>query len=250
MNRLVRAEFYRIGHTGFFLRALLLFFLVLLFFPLVTDFEFFSRTLADDRESIMMGILVCMMFLPAVVSLFVAHGYMKKTAYYEVMAGRKSSHIIGSKLITEGLFLGTVYFIAVIGLGFVVVIKNGVGGVADLGPRFLMLFFVCLHLTVIGTLIGMTIKNYVACLVAYARFAGLDMMISAILLPVLQMKGILGKTACQRFQYCMINTQIETVCRSAEVSAEAVLFCVVSFFVEAIVWYVLVYVTMKKKWYK
>ena len=250
MNRLVRAELYRIGHSGIFLRMIILFFLVVFVFPLLLDFEFLDKTLADNRESIMMGIFICMMFLPALVSIFVAYGYMKRTAYYEVMAGSKSSHIIGSRLLTEGFFLGTVYFFAVIGLGLVAAIKNGVGGVADLGLRLLMLFSVCLHLTVIGMLIGMAVKNYAACLVAYARFAGLDIMISAVLLPALQMKGILGETACQRIQYCTINTQIETVCRSTEISAEAVFWCVASFFAEAVLWYILVYVTMKKKWYK
>ncbi len=250
MNRLIRAEFYRICHSGFFTRVLILFFLVILFFPLILDFNLFSKTLADDMESFMMGILICMMFLSVIISFFAALGYMKKTAYYEVMAGSKSSHIIGSKLITEGLFLGVFYFIAIIGLGIVVAIKNGIGGIEGLGLRLMMLFFVCLHMTVLGTLMGMAVKNYAACLVAYARFAGFDLLTSAILLPFLQMKGILGETAYQRFQQCMINTQIEIICRSAEATPEAAFWCVVSFFAETIVWYVLVYVTMKKRWYK
>ena len=250
MNRLVRAEFYRIWHSGFFTRILILLFFVVLFFPVMTDFEFFSKTLAEVMDDLVMGVLISTMFLSVITSFFVSLGYMKKTAYYEVMAGSKNGHIIGSKLVTEGIFLGVLFFIAIIGFGVVTTIKNGTGGVENLGTRCLMLIFVCLRMTVVGTLMGMAIKNYAACLVAYARFLGIDMMLSSFLLPLLYMKEILGETVYQRLQHCMTNTQIGTICGSAAVTTEAVVWCLVSFFVEAIAWYILVYVTMKKKWYK
>lgn len=250
MNRLIRAEFYRLCHSGMYIRILVMLFGVMLFFPLLLDFEILDKTLAENMENFLMGTMVCVMVFSVVVAFFVSLGYTKKTAYYEVMAGSKIWHIIGSKLVTEGLLLGVVSVFATIGFGIVVVAKSGIGEIDNLGLRLGMLFIVCLHMTMVGTLMGAVVKNIAACLLAYARFVIVDMPIAVIVLPILYKKGMLGETLYQRLSQCMINTQISAVYGSAELTMEAVLMCLVSFFAEVAVWYVLAYLTMKKKWYK
>lgn len=248
MNRLTRAEFYRFLHSGSCFRILLLCCLLLFVLPLVQDMDFMKRNLADNLDNIAAGFMMMTMFVPLVVTIAVANNYMKKTAYYEVMAGNKICKIIGSKLAIEGMLVGVIVFAAMSGLGVVVAVKNGVGEIEQLGLRAFLLFLICLHVKFISVLIGMAVKNIVGAMVTYLRFSVMELMIEMVL-PLLEIKEVLSTEGCEIVRKAFLMNQISAVFAS-EMNGELVCWVVGSFVAEAGFWYLIAYYTMKKRLYK
>ena len=248
MRKLVQAEIYRLLHSGGYMRIMLLTALVMAILPIVTDFSLLDKTLAETMETFLMGSNMFIIYLPVVSVLFVTAGYMKKTAYYEVMAGNKTSHIIGSKLLVDGIGIGTVCFVLATGLEAVVVIKNGSGGVTELPARMLLFFVICIHVTLLTVLIGMAVKHFAAAVFLFLRLQLLDMM-PAFLVPVLVEKCNLSTEAAERILRCTLTQQLADVFRT-DISGEIVITTVASLVIEVAFWYGIVYWTMKKKMYR
>lgn len=248
MCKLIRAEVYRLLHSGSYVRCILLTALVMAFLPLLNDFSLLDKSLAENIETFLLFDNMLIVYVPFVCVFFITAGYMKKTAYYEVMAGNKISHIIGSKLVVDGIGMGAVCFVLVIALPVVVAVKNGIGGVTELPMRAFLFFVICLHVTVLTVFIGMSVKHFAACAVLFARLQFLDLM-PAILVPFLAEKINMGKETAERIVRCTLSQQIMDVFR-AEISTELIVITVVSMVAETALWYGITYVTMKKRWYR
>ena len=248
MCKLIRAEAYRLFHSRGYVRVMLLTALVMAFMPFFVDFSLLDKNLAENMESFLLTGSMLIMYVPFASVFFVTAGYMKKTAYYEVMAGNKTSHIIGSKLLVDGVGIGVIVFVLALALEAVVVIKNGTGGVTDLPARALLFFVICLHVTLLTVLVGMAVKHFAAAAVLFLRIQLLDMMPAA-LLPMLAEKLNLSKETSERILRCTFSQQIMDVFR-ADITAEFVIITVASLVVEVVFWYGIVYVTMKKRWYR
>lgn len=248
MCKLIRAEVYRLFRSRGYVRVMLLTALVMAFMPFFVDFSLLAKNLAENMESFLLTGSMLIMYVPFVSVFFVTAGYMKKTAYYEVMAGNKTAHIIGSKLLVDGVGIGVIVFVLAIGLEAVVVIKNGTGGVIDLPGRTFLFFVICLHVTLLTVLVGMAVKHFAAAAVLFLRIQLLDMMPAA-LLPMLAEKLNLSKETSERILRCTFSQQLMDVFR-ADITAEFVIITVASLVVEVVFWYGIVYVTMKKRWYR
>ena len=146
---------------------------------------------------------------------------MKKTAYYEVMAGNKISDIIGSKVLVDGIGIGTVCFVLATGLEAIVVIKNGTGGVTALPVRALLFLVICLHVTLMTVLVGMAVKHFAAAAVLFLRLQFMDMM-SAFIVPLLAEKCNLNTEITERILRCTLTQQLADVFRT-EISGEIVI---------------------------
>lgn len=248
MNRLIRAEGYRLLHSGVYLRILLFSGLVLSVLPMMTDFSLLDKSLAENMESFLLGSTMSIMFVPIVIAVFVVTGYMKKTAYYEVMTGNKIRNIIGSKLFVDGIIVGVIYFFLTIVLPATVVMKNGIGGVTQLPLRVFLLFVICLHVTMLAVLMGLAVKNIAAAAVVYLRLMLLDIILAE-LLPMLFEKWNVSEEVSVRIARCTFTRQMSEVFRT-EISTESVVITLASFLIEVGIWYGITYLTMKKKWYK
>lgn len=248
MNRLTRAELYRFLHSGSYFRILLICCVALFFLPMVQELNFWNLNLADNLGNIAIGFIMLIMFMPLLVTIAVANNYMKKTAYYEVMAGNKIWAIIGSKLAVEGVFVGVLVFVAMTGLGVIVAVKNGVGEIEQLGSRIFLLLILCLHLTFVSVLIGMVVKSIVGAMVSYLRFGIMETLIE-MLLPLLEVKQVLSTESCELVQQALLMNQVSAIFMS-EITNELVCWVVGCFLVEVGFWYVIVYYTMKKRLYK
>lgn len=246
MLKLIRAEVYRLLHSGMYLRILLLGGLVMSLMPWLTDVSLWDKTLAQNLESILLGNTVFFSFYLFAVTLVVAMGYMKKTAYYEVMAGYKKREILGSKLIVNGGTVGILYFILASWLAVAVSVKNGTGGVTELPLRALLLLVLFLHGTCLATLIGMTFKHFAAVGISFFRMQFVDLMLAEIV-PAL-VKAEHAETA-QKVARWTFSRQMSELFR-CEISAELTVCIIGSFLAEVCLWYGIAYYTMKKKWYK
>lgn len=248
MNRLIRAEGYRLLHSGVYLRILLFSGLVLSVLPMITDFSLLDKNLAENMENFLLGSTMSIMFVPVVIAVFVVTGYMKKTAYYEVMTGNKIRNIIGSKLFVDGIIVGVIYFFFTIVLPATVVMKNGTGGVTQLPLRVFLLFVICLHVTMLAVLMGLAIKNIAAAAVVYLRLMLLDIILAEIL-PMLFEKWNVSEAVSVRIARCTFTRQTSEIFRT-EITTELVVITLASFLIEVGIWYGITYLTMKKKWYK
>lgn len=248
MNRLIRAEGYRLLHSGVYLRVLLLGGMVFSVLPMIIDFSLLDKSLAENMESFLLGSTMSIMLVPVVIALFVVTGYMKKTAYYEVMAGNKIRNIIGSKLFVDGMIFGMFSFLLSLLLPVVVVIKNGRGSVTQLPLRAFLLFVICLHLTMVATLMGQAIKNLAAAAVVFLRLQFLDIIFAEIL-PMLFEKWNVSEAVSVRIARCTFTRQTSEIFRT-EITTELVVITLASFLIEVGIWYGIAYLTMKKKWYK
>ncbi|MBQ7775754.1 MAG: hypothetical protein IJ379_07510 [Lachnospiraceae bacterium] len=249
MNRLIKAETYKFLHSGASFRILIIVCLALLLFPLVQDFEFMNKTLYDNLESLSMGtILLTIMVLPAFIGIYTTTGYTKKTAYYEVMAGNSIWSIIGSKVLVNGVALGSLAMLSTIGMGIVVMVKNGSGGVDKLGIRVFLLFVIYMHIVIVSVLIGMAIKSIAGGMVAYLRFVVLDTAMM-LLLPLIRVKEWLSEEVCHRIYYLVVMNQMGELF-GEEICNELIVGVLASFGVEVLLWYSIVYYTMKKRLYK
>ena len=248
MRKLIRAEMYRLLHSGSYARCMLLVVLVMAVVPLLIDFSLLDKSLAENMETFLLSDNMLIFYVPYVSVFFVTAGYMKKTAYYEVMAGNKIGHMIGSKLLVDGIGIGLVCFVFATALSVVVAVKNGTGGVTGLPLRALLFLVICLHATVLSVLIGLSVKHFAACAVLFVRIQILDLL-PAIMLPLLGEKINMSKETSERIMRCTLSQQISDVFR-ADISTELVVITVLSFVIEAMLWYGLVYFTMKKRWYK
>ena len=249
MNRLVRAEGYRLLHSGIYLRSMLLFCLLLSLFPLLTDFSLRDKSLAENMGTFSLNGVMLIWVVPLIVTVFVANGYLKKTAYYEVMAGNKNFGIIGSKLVVDGFFMGIICFVFTIWLGVTVAVKNGIGAVEEIPLRLMLLFVICLHVTALAVLIGLAVKHPIAAaMVVYLRFQMFDLLFAEIL-PMFMERWALGEAVCVKLRRCTVIRQITEVF-GPEIGSEIVIATLGSFLVEILLWYGIVYFTMRKKWYK
>lgn len=249
MHRLIRAEWYRLLHSGIYLRSILLCCIFLSLLPLITDFSLLHKSLAENMGTLSSGCVMMVLTVSMIISIFVANGYMKKTAYYEVMAGNKSFRIIGSKLFVDGFLPGVICFFAVIWPGVLVAAKNGIGAVEELPLRLLLLFVICLRVTCLAVLVGLAVKHLVAAgLVIYVRFLLFDLILAEIL-PMLLVRWKIEETFCLKVQRCMVIRQVAEVF-GPEIVSETVMATIGGFLAELLLWYGITYVTMKKKWYK
>lgn len=248
MRKLIRAEVYRLCHSGSYVRIMLLTALVMAFLPFLVDVSLLDRNLAENMETFLQGSNLLIMYVPFVNVFFVTAGYMKKTAYYEVMAGNKMSHVIGSKLLADGVGIGVITFVLALVLEIVVVIKNGTGGVTELPARVFLFFVICLHIMLLTVLVGLAVKHFAAAAVLFLRIQLLDMM-PAFLVPMLAEELTMGKETSERILRCTFSQQIMDVFR-ADITSEFVIITVGSLVVETVFWYGIVYMTMKKKMYR
>ena len=248
MCKLIRAEMYRLFHSGSYVRVMLLTALVMALMPLLVDFSLLDKNLAENMETFLLTGSMLIMYVPFVSVFFVTAGYMKKTAYYEVMAGNKTAHIIGSKLLVDGVGIGVITFILALILEAVVVIKNGTGGVPELPARVFLFFVICLHIMLLTVFVGLAVKHFAAAAVLFLRIQLLDMM-PAFLVPMLAEKLEMSEETAVRILRLTLSQQIMDVFR-ADITSELVIITVGSLVAEAALWYGIAYVTMKKKMYR
>lgn len=248
MCKLIRAEVYRLCRSGSYVRVMILTAAVMALMPFLVDVSLLDKNLAENMETFLQGSNLLIMYVPFVNVFFVTAGYMKKTAYYEVVAGNKPGHIIGSKLLVDGAGIGVVTFVLALVLEVVVVIKNGTGGVTELPARAFLFLVICLHIMLLTVLVGLAIKHFAAAAVLFLRIQLLDMM-PAFLVPMLAEKLTMSKENSERIVRCTLSQQIMDVFR-ADITAELVMITVGSLVIEVAFLYGIVYWTMKKKMYR
>ena len=247
MNRLAKAEWHRIRHSGHFLGWIAGICGILVVLQLtMTEKNVFSLTMKEALPVFGDVILfVIQLFLPALVTVMAASGYSKKMAYYEVMAGNRICSMICSKLLVDGVFVAIVTFVTSLVIPVIVYMKNGMGGATDVILRFLLLLVVILHVCFVAVLFATTFRHIAASVVAFIRFAVMD-----------TLAMVLVKLLCEDMHHAQRLTGVEWFVQGQvtclfydDITSHFVFAIFGSMIVECGFLYLFSYVGMKKKWY-
>lgn len=249
MSRLIKAEWYRFTHANSFVFWLLIICLVNILLQYSVDFNLLNYNLEEFMNGYIqsVGFMSIQMFVPVFVAVIVGFGYMRKTAYYEVMAGNKLSHIILSKVVVDAFVVAGCVFLSFLILPTIIGIKNGLGGAENIILRAALLLVIFLHTCISAVLMTTAIRHFVAAMAIYLRLAVADGAFFMLICTVADVEGE-APTWLNVIGEWFVMNQFNTVF-VGEITKRAVLGIFGSMLVECLILYVISLIGMKKKKY-
>ena len=249
MNRLMKAEWYKVTRSSGLMRWLLFICVIDVTFPFLMNWEIYkmdlTRNLWADQEYMMM-------FVPVFLSVFsatvVGISYMNKTAYYEVMAGTKISHILLSKVMVNATLI-TVAVSAFLGIYWTIIgVCNGKGEIKQLSIRFVLLFLLFYHICATGILIVTSVRQIMGAALAFIRFAVVEMVI----LVILQIFGdsFSTETVEKIVDWFTMMKFTKILSYEYEITDHLIFAVIAGMLLEAGIWYMISYMGMRKRIYK
>lgn len=247
MNRLMRAEWYRYLHAGHFLRWTVFLCACISLLMVSMQYDLATASLADVMMTCVDGSSFLIMLFPVFVAVIVGFGYSRKTAYYEVMAGNKISHIIWSKVMVDALPIAIVAFIFFIILPVLVYVRNGAGEVEHIFARFALFFVIVLHICISAVLMVTAIRHIVSAVVAYMRYTMFEILGLGALAMIISEQANVPEWY-QFIQHWFVLNQTATVW-VGELTSDFIIGVFGSMILEIVLLYVVSYIGMKKKIY-
>lgn len=244
MNRLIKAEMYRIRHAGL-LKWMVLVCLIMGILPMLVDLQWYEKTGSEFlfrlSETISMGAV----FVGIFISVSIGLNYHNKTAYYEIMEGHKISSIIFSRLILYGTLMTAGISLVVGGLLLIVGAGNGMGDATNICLRLVLSAVIIVHVCAVSVLLSVSVRNLLtAVVVVYLRFAVLDTIFGAILsMWAIQISGV---NFAERVSDWFVFAQLQRVL-SMDLSGHCIAAVFLSLILESTLWFALAYRGMKKK---
>ena len=246
MNKLIRAEFYRLRHTGHLFWYAILLPMLFIFMPYILCMDQMDKPLDELIESLGTMCVLVYNFFPAMVAGFAGQLFNKgKLGYYEVMAGNKPSHIIMSKIFSDGVFFSVIYTVCVSAFYVFLGIKNGVGTMTHPLIRLALFAVVMTHLVVSSIMIMLASKKAVSAVVlTYVRFMVFDIAFMPALAFAFTKLGF--ENVATHLGYMIVFNQLELTAMSP-IDMTSILHIVLGFLGEFIFWYIIVYRGIKKR---
>ena len=246
MNRLIRAELYRLRHTGHLFWYAILLPMLFIFMPYILCMDLMDKPLDNSIESLGTICVLVYNFFPALAAGIAGQLFTRgKLGYYEVMAGNKPSQIIMSKICSDGLFFSVIYTVCVSAFYVFLGIKNGVGTITHPLIRLALFAIVMTHLVVTSIMIMMASKKAVTAVVlSYFRFMVFDIAAMPALAFVAEKLGFSG--ARNFIGRMIVFNQLEMAAMEP-VNINTTLHIILGFIGEFIFWYIIVYRGIKKR---
>lgn len=243
MNRLMKAEWYRLKHSNNIWKWLVFIGAALAAMPFLESMKF--QTAGEYVQSIGIDTSI---FLPVFVIIFsslcVGFMYVNKTAYYEIMSGNKIHNIIMSKILVDATFISVVVSMCYVFVVAVLGIWKGRGEIDNLPLRLLLLFVVIFHISSAGILIMLSCRQMVGAIVAFLKLNLLDS--SIMVWFEIVFKDHVSEKTYDKIMSIFIFNQITDVTRR-NITAFLIASILLTTMAEGIFWYVIAYVGMKKK---
>ncbi len=246
MRNLIRAEFFRVVHSGFFKWFIVLF----LCTPLMAIFsnpEFFRKNLsenfilcADGALGIFIPIFICI-----VISFTIGASYKKRTSYYEVMHGYSICKILVSKLIlyvsvmTLGIMLPLGIYFGIIGA------INGIGIMNDIPLRMILMAIIIIHISIFSVLMPMITKSFAGTLIAVLRLLIIDET-GIVLLMLINNSD--QTAAIEGTNWFVMKQFMNIFC--TEINSSFITAIITTLVFESILWIVCAYISFKHKNFK
>ena len=257
MNRLMKAEFYRFRHTGNFFFYVIFVTVLVAIVPCLANLDNMGLTLGGllglEKDTVSSGpisvdatVMLVLMMVPPAIAAVSGQLYNKgKLGNYEVMTGSRPSHIILSKVFTDGLIFFAASVIALMTFYVYIGIKNGTGVFDHAAVRVVLAFILLAQMSVASVMIMMVERRPgIGAAMCYVRF----MLFDSMCLPCLMFfAGKLGfNKLAMHFAHMSIMNKMQMVLHS-EITTMQVMHTIFGFVAEFILWYVIIYRAHKKK---
>ena len=243
MNRLMKAEWYRVRHSSGFMRWLVILCMICAALPLLEDIELLHGNLAENLKGTDTISLACLMALFS--ALIVGGAYENKTAYYEVMAGNKIYQIVFSKVFVDAVLVSVSVFLSLGIYWLAIGVCNGIGEIDRLPLRFFLLFLVLFHVYTAGILIVTSTRQIFGAVLVYLRFAGAETLIMLFLQESLP-EDMFAKIA----DWFTLIKLDKIVNFEYEITNHLIFAVIAGLLIESAVWFGISYIGMKKQIYK
>ena len=249
MNRLVKAEWYRIRHSSGLIKWITFICIILFIMPAMTDIHFYEKTVSQNL-AILSGVTTMfgIIFTGVLISICIGMSYQNKIAYYEIMDGHNISDILFSKLtvyvsvMMAGVAVPYGIFLAVMAW------KNGMGELDKIPLRIMLLLIIYIHVCVTAVLITTSLRHITAVIMVFLRFElleGIIVMIQDIISEFTEMKSITADRVSEWF----VTSQYAKIL-GGKIDNHIIASVIFSFLLEFVLWFALSYIGMKKKKYR
>ncbi|MDE6608887.1 MAG: hypothetical protein K2K54_14225 [Lachnospiraceae bacterium] len=249
MNRLMRAEWYRVRHSSKLMKWLLVLCIICVVLPLCVDVGVLQGSLAENLMAAQLNMTVFMgCFLSVFSAVIVGIAYMNKTAYYEVMAGNKIYQIVFSKVFVDAVLVNVSVFLF-LGIYWTVIgVRNGIGEIDRLPLRFCLLFLVFFHICTTGILIITSVRQMLGAVLVYIRFAVAE---TAVMFLTQMLEEHISEEMMARIADWFTMLKLTKILLSEYEITNHLIFAVIAgFLIESAFWFGISYIGMKKQLYK
>ena len=237
MNRLVKAEAYRLKRHLFFLVACSL---ACGFFPVISSINVLKEDLTTQLGSSGIIIMAVMMLFPPIFGGITGGLYDEgKLGLYEIMAGNKTSAIILSKILTDGMLFLVLTLISATGYYVVAGICHGVGSLDHMAVRALLIILTLAHVAFCSVLMVLFIQRLKsAAAMCFLRFWIVDLTVFPFLMWLTG--SVLGwKELALHFSYMSLTNQL-MILVSEPMHGMIAAHVLLGFAVEFAFWYILI----------
>ena len=243
MNRLMRAEWYRV-RTTYHLAAWTVIFCIFITYIGYMDIGMDSTVTGMDALNLFMehGMLF-VLYLPLLVGGMYVTSYENKILSYEVMAGNKPSIILLSKLLTVVPVISAIAFALLISPVIFFGSRNGYGDTQYLAVKVILLAVTCVRVVVCALLIMTTFQSVIGMFAVFVRF----ILLEGVGLIVVEILKEWNK-AFDNLIFFFAGSAMNCVAMP-EIPNKYLILCVVFSVVEMLIWYVLSYNSYKKRWF-
>lgn len=246
MNRLMKAEWYRVRHSSGLKRWMIIICLFSIAFTFLINSDVIKHNLTENLYESGESYFFIMYCLAVISAVIVGTGYSNKTAYYEVMAGNKISGILLSKVLVDGVFVTVACSLSLDIFWAIIGIHNGIGLINQLPLRFILLAVIFFHICSTGVLIATTVQHTIGAVASYLRFSVFEMLVPFSIELFGNFSAETGTKISDWFIMLQLSKILDYECRITDHLVFATIFGTL---IEAAIWYAISYMRMKKKLY-
>ncbi|MGN0537079.1 MAG: hypothetical protein ACI4M3_03765 [Acutalibacteraceae bacterium] len=247
MIRLIKAEWYRLVHTGVLKYLILICFL----FPvmaMMTDLNWYKMTLSENMALFAQNAIIMMpLFLGIAISISIGQCYQNKMAYYEIMDGRKTHEIILSKVILYNVIF-VIGITVTCGVYFSTLgIINGVGDFSNIPLRFILVEITIIHVCTVSVLIYMLIKHIIGLVIVMLRFMFLDCMMVTLMTGINSSadSSLAAINSTNSTDWFVSGQMIKIL--SGDIDSKLILIVFATLIIEIAFWHILTHISYKHK---
>lgn len=247
MNRLIKAEIFRLRQSMPFMILCTVVFVVM---SVLNATEYIDQDLGvqiTDLQGSPVVMMFALMVLPCVFAAVTGKIYDNgKLGRYEIMAGNKTAAIVFSKLITDGILFLIVSVIGCCGYYIFIGFYRGTGAYDHALLRLLLIIVVLAHIALCSILIALCVRHHaLGAVICYIRFLILD---SAGIPFIMWLAGtVMGKEklALHIAHTSLMNQMMILV--KEPVNSRIVLHVLIGLLVESAFWFLIIDLGIKKR---
>ncbi len=243
MNKHLRAEWFRLVHSGRYFPLFLFISVLMPGVPFLTNPDFAEKNFLENLVSftetlpMLIGAVTCTM-----IAVLLGNLYSNRTAYYEIMDGAGPAKIIFGKLLVYcpfALLLTALQF----GIFFTCIgIKNGKGEMESPALCALLAAIVLLHLFSATVMMSLLAQHMLGTAIPYARFLILEQLVALFLLEANPDKT----ESIHKILDWLPSVQLQRLAQPSY-STLFILQVIASFVIEFAILYAITYTVYRKK---